>query len=71
MSGFCASVCAGLGYTWSADRTESNEVYRRRNGAIPPVELRKHCKDFAMMHVKNQMAQFKRLAVWDITVIRT
>ena len=31
------------------------------NGAIPPVELRKHCKDFAMMHVKNQMAQFKRL----------
>ena len=31
------------------------------NGAIPPVDLRKHCRDFAMMHVKNQMAQFKRL----------
>ena len=31
------------------------------NGAIPPVELRKHCHDFAMMHVQNQMKQFKRL----------
>ena len=31
------------------------------NGAISPVELRKHCHDFAMMHVQNQMKQFKRL----------
>ena len=31
------------------------------NGAIPPVELRKHCKEFALTHVKSQMAQFKRL----------
>ncbi len=31
------------------------------NGAIPPVELRKHCAEYAMTHVKNQMAQFKRL----------
>jgi isoleucyl-tRNA synthetase len=30
-------------------------------GAISPVALRKHCKDFALKHVKNQMAQFKRL----------
>ena len=31
------------------------------NGAIEPVELRKHCADYAMKHVHNQMAQFKRL----------
>ena len=31
------------------------------NGAISPVELRKHCKNFAMKHVQNQMKQFKRL----------
>ncbi|MDE6657513.1 MAG: isoleucine--tRNA ligase, partial [Oscillospiraceae bacterium] len=31
------------------------------NGAIPPVELRKACKDFALMHVENQKKQFKRL----------
>lgn len=33
------------------------------NGAIPPVELRKHCKDFALSYVENQKNQFKRLGV--------
>ena len=28
---------------------------------ITPVELRKDCKEFALMHVNNQMKQFKRL----------
>ena len=32
-------------------------------GAIPPVELRKHCKEFALSFVDNQKAQFKRLGV--------
>ncbi len=31
------------------------------NGSVPSVELRKYCHDFALTHVKNQMAQFKRL----------
>lgn len=31
------------------------------NGAIPPVELRKACRDFALTHVENQKRQFKRL----------
>lgn len=34
------------------------------NGAIPPVELREHCKKFALSHVENQMQQFKRLGAW-------
>lgn len=33
------------------------------NGAIPPVELRQHCKDFALSYVENQKNQFKRLGV--------
>lgn len=33
------------------------------NGAISPVELRKHCKEFALSFVDNQKAQFKRLGV--------
>lgn len=31
------------------------------NGAIPPVQLRQHCKDFALTHVENQKEQFMRL----------
>ncbi len=33
------------------------------NGAIPPVELRQHCKDFALSFVENQKKQFKRLGI--------
>ena len=33
------------------------------NGAISPVELRKHCKEFALSYVENQKEQFKRLGV--------
>lgn len=31
------------------------------NGAIPPVQLRQHCKEFALTHVENQKEQFMRL----------
>ncbi|MBR4224683.1 MAG: isoleucine--tRNA ligase [Oscillospiraceae bacterium] len=34
------------------------------NGAIPPVELRSKCKEYAHTQVAGQMAQFKRLGVW-------
>ena len=33
------------------------------NGAIPPLELRQHCKDFALSFMENQKEQFKRLGV--------
>ena len=39
------------------------------NGAIPPVELRKACKDFALTHVENQKKQFKRLEQLPIMTI--
>ncbi|MBQ8569661.1 MAG: isoleucine--tRNA ligase [Oscillospiraceae bacterium] len=34
------------------------------NGAIPPIELRKHCREFAMQYMDSQRKQFKRLGVW-------
>ncbi len=33
------------------------------NGAIPPLELRKHCREFALSYVSSQRDQFKRLGV--------
>ena len=33
------------------------------NGAIPPLELRKHCKEYALSYVDSQRDQFKRLGV--------
>ncbi|MGN1416491.1 MAG: isoleucine--tRNA ligase [Oscillospiraceae bacterium] len=34
------------------------------NGAIPPIKLRKHCRDYAMKYVELQKKEFKRLGVW-------
>lgn len=33
------------------------------DGAIPPLELRKHCREFALTYVESQKQQFKRLGV--------
>ena len=33
------------------------------NNNITPVELRKHCREFALGYVENQKEQFKRLGV--------
>lgn len=61
MSGFCAPYVPGWDTHGLPIELKAMKSIGVENGAIPPVELRKHCKDFAMMHVKNQMAQFKRL----------
>lgn len=34
-----------------------------KDGAIPPLELRKHCREFALSYVESQKQQFKRLGV--------
>ena len=34
------------------------------NGAIPPIELRKHCREYAKSFVDRQRDEFKRLGVW-------
>ncbi len=61
MSGFCAPYVPGWDTHGLPIELKAMKSIGVENGAIPPVELRKHCRDFAMNHVKNQMKQFKRL----------
>ena len=61
MSGFCAPYVPGWDTRGLPIELKAMKSIGVENGTIPPVELRKHCRDFAMTHVKNQMKQFKRL----------
>lgn len=61
MSGFCAPYVPGWDTHGLPIELKAMKEIGVENGAIEPVELRKHCHDFAMTHVKNQMNQFKRL----------
>lgn len=61
MSGFCAPYVPGWDTHGLPIELKAMKAIGVEDGAIPPVELRKHCKDFALKHVKSQMAQFKRL----------
>jgi len=61
MSGFCAPYVPGWDTHGLPIELKAMKSIGVENGAIPPAELRKHCKNFALTHVKNQMKQFKRL----------
>ncbi|MDE6781723.1 MAG: isoleucine--tRNA ligase [Ruminococcus sp.] len=61
MSGFCSPYVPGWDTHGLPIELKAMKAIGVENGAIPPVELRKHCHDFAMKHVENQMRQFKRL----------
>lgn len=61
MSGFCAPYVPGWDTHGLPIELKAMKAIGVENGAIPPVELRKHCREFAMTHVQNQMKQFKRL----------
>lgn len=63
MSGFCAPYVPGWDTHGLPIELKAMKSIGVENGAIPPVELRKHCHDFAMKHVENQMRQFKRLGI--------
>ncbi|MBQ3566704.1 MAG: class I tRNA ligase family protein, partial [Oscillospiraceae bacterium] len=61
MSGFCAPYVPGWDTHGLPIELKAMKEIGVENGAIPPVELRKQCKDFAMKHVNSQMEQFKRI----------
>jgi len=61
MTGFCAPYVPGWDTHGLPIELKAMKAIGVENGAIPPVELRKHCHDFALTHVQNQMKQFKRL----------
>ena len=63
MSGYSLTIYSGWDTHGLPIELKTMKSIGVENGAIPPVELRKHCKEFALSFVENQKAQFKRLGV--------
>lgn len=63
MSGFCSPYVPGWDTHGLPIELKAMKKIGVENGAIPPIELRKHCREFALSYVENQKEQFKRLGV--------
>ncbi len=63
MSGFCAHYVPGWDTHGLPTELKAMKAIGVENGAIPPLELRKHCREFALSYVESQKEQFKRLGV--------
>ncbi len=63
MSGYCSDYVPGWDTHGLPIELKAMKKIGVENGAIPPLELRKHCRDFALTYVENQKQQFKRLGV--------
>ena len=63
MSGYCAPYVPGWDTHGLPTELKAMKSIGVENGAIPPLELRKHCREFAMSYVASQRDQFKRLGV--------
>ena len=61
MSGFCAPYVPGWDTHGLPIELKAMKAIGVKDGAIPPTELRKHCREYAMTQVENQMKGFKRL----------
>lgn len=64
MSGYCAPYIPGWDTHGLPIELKALKEIGVENGVIPPVELRKHCLDYALKQVHNQSRQFQRLGVW-------
>lgn len=64
MSGYCAPYIPGWDTHGLPIELKALKEIGVENGAIPPVELRKHCLEYALKQVDNQSKQFRRLGVW-------
>ncbi len=61
MSGFCAPYVPGWDTHGLPIELKAMKAIGVENGAIPPTELRKHCREYALTQVANQMKGFKRM----------
>lgn len=61
MTGFCAPYVPGWDTHGLPIELKAMKTIGIKDGAIPPTELRKHCREYAMTQVANQMKGFKRL----------
>lgn len=64
MNCFCAPYIPGWDTHGLPIELKAMKEIGVENGAIPPVELREHCRDYALKQVENQKKQFVRLGVW-------
>ena len=64
MSGFCSPYIPGWDTHGLPIELRALKEMGVENGAIPPVELRKYCEQYALKQVDNQRKQFQRLGVW-------
>lgn len=63
MSGYCSNYVPGWDTHGLPIELKAMKKIGVENGAIPSLELRKHCREFAMTYVDTQRTQFKRLGV--------
>ena len=63
MSGYCSNYVPGWDTHGLPIELKAMKAIGVENGAIPPLELRKHCREFALSYVDSQRQQFKRLGV--------
>ena len=63
MSGMCAHYVPGWDTHGLPTELKAMKAIGVENGAIPPLELRKHCREFALSYVDSQREQFMRLGV--------
>ena len=61
MTGFCAPYVPGWDTHGLPIELKAMKTIGVKDGAIPPTELRKHCREYAMEQVANQMKGFKRM----------
>ncbi len=64
MNGYCAPYIPGWDTHGLPIELKALKEIGVENGAISPVELRKHCQEYALKQVDNQRKQFQRLGVW-------
>ncbi len=63
MSGYKANYVPGWDTHGLPIELKAMKSIGVEDGAIPPLELRKHCREFALSFVESQKQQFKRLGV--------
>lgn len=64
MNGFCSPYIPGWDTHGLPIELKALKEMGVDKGAISPVELRKHCHDYALTQVENQKKEFIRLGVW-------
>ncbi len=68
MSGFCAPYVPGFDTHGLPIELKALKKIGKNRAALTPLEIRRHCREFALGYVQGQSEQFKRLGVlgeWD------